>query len=479
MPDAPIIRENETCWRTAKADRFAVIVDAADYFSTINEVVRQARHSVIFIGWDFDTRIELEPGSEEDDVPGTLGKYLGWVVDQNPDLQVHMLKWDLGILETLWRGSTPIAVADWLTNSRIHMRLDHAHPSGSAHHQKIVVIDDVLAFCGGIDITAERWDTRDHPDHDARRKRPTSGREYGPWHDITTAVDGAAAKALGDLARDRWEAATGERLDPPPEVTPIWPDRLAPLALGHEVGISRTMPAYEGRPAIREIEALYLELIARAEKTLYIESQYFASRRIAEAMAVRLRQTDGPEIVVVNPETAQGWLEEEVMGASRARLMKLVRDADRHDRFRLYTPVAEQGTPIYVHAKVVIMDDRVLRVGSSNLNNRSLGFDTECDLSLEVADGELDEDGLRDRITGLRNDLLAEHLSVSVPNVEDALREADGSLIGAIEALRCNARSLVPFEPPELNLVEDEVLAESDLLDPEQQSSGWFGNRGT
>ncbi|EYD71183.1 phospholipase D-like domain-containing protein [Limimaricola hongkongensis] len=471
-PDAkrPILRPGETCWQIARADRLAVIIDAADYFATIREVVRHAKRSVLFIGWDFDTRIELEPDAGEDGVPNTLGAYLEWVVDQNPDLQVHMLKWDLGILETLSRGSTPLVLADWLTNERIHMKLDHAHPSGAAHHQKIVVIDDVLAFCGGIDITATRWDTRDHPDEDPRRKRPTSGRHYGPWHDITTAVSGEAARALGDLARQRWFDATGERLEAPGEQAPIWPSGLHPIASGHPAAISRTLPTYKDREEVREIEALYLEAIGRAERTLYIESQYFASRRIAEAMAARLREPDGPEIVVVNPHTAQGWLEEKAMGTARARLLRMVRGADAQDRFRLYTPVSEGGTHIYVHAKVVIMDDRLLRVGSSNMNNRSMGFDTECDVSIEAHDGTAPE--LRDRIMGLRNDLLAEHLGRSNETVETEI-DKRGSLIAAIDALRGEGRSLVPFEAPDFPEIEEYELAETDLLDPESTASSW------
>ncbi|WP_432255870.1 phospholipase D-like domain-containing protein [Limimaricola sp. AA108-03] len=471
-PTRPILREGETCWRIARADRLAVIVDAADYFATIREVVRHAKRSVLFIGWDFDTRIELEPDAEEDGVPNTLGAYLEWVVEKTPDLQVHLLKWDLGIIETLSRGSTPLVLADWMTNERIHMKLDHAHPSGAAHHQKIVVIDDVLAFCGGIDITAKRWDTRSHPDEDPRRRRPTSKRHYGPWHDITTAVSGDAAAALGDLARERWHAATGEQLEPPGPQAPIWPSGLAPLAAGQPAAISRTLPAYKDREEVREIEALYLEVIGRAEKTLYIESQYFASRRIAEAMAARLREPDGPEIVVVNPHTAQGWLEEKAMGTARARLLRLVRDADLHDRFRLYTPVAEAGTHIYVHAKVVIMDDRLLRVGSSNMNNRSMGFDTECDLSIEVEDKSAPE--LGKRILGLRNDLVAEHLNRANSEIEATLRET-GSLVRTIDRLRGDGRSLVPFEAPDFSEIVEEELAETDLLDPESTARSWTG----
>jgi phospholipase D1/2 len=420
------------------------------------------------IGWDFDTRIELDPRQDQTDAPNALGKFLSWVVANRPELHVHMLKWNLGALETLGRGSTPLFLFNWMTSRRVHIKLDHAHPPSSAHHQKIVVIDDVLAFCGGIDMTADRWDTRAHVDNDPHRRRPTSRRRYGPWHDVTTAVSGNAARALGEIARDRWHRATGEKLDPPPSVDPRWPPKLEPMTQQVDVAISRTMPEYGGREGVYEIEALYLAVIAATERTLYIESQYFASRKIAEAMAQRLREPDGPEIVIVNPEAADGWLEEEVMGSSRARLLRLIERADDHGRFRLYTPLTDQGAPIYVHAKVLVMDDRLLRVGSSNLNNRSLGFDTECDLSLEAA---AEDAPLRHRILHLRDDLLAEHLGVEIGAVATATDAADGSLIKAIESVRSGGRSLVPFERPELNGVEEKVMAENALLDPERPAS--------
>ena len=467
MGTGAVLRPGETCWRIAQADSIAVIIDAADYFRVVRDAMLEARHSVLLIGWDFDTRIELDPTDGRGDVPNKLGRFLKYVVRNRPELHVHLLKWNLGALQSLGRGDTPLVVLNWVMSSRVHFRLDHAHPAAAAHHQKIVVIDDALAFCGGIDMTADRWDTRAHADDDPHRRRPTTHRSYGPWHDVTTAVTGDAARALGDLARDRWERATGEKLEPPPRVEARWPDGLEPLAEDVPVAISRTMPEYNGREAVHEIEALYLAAIAKAERVLYIESQYFASRKVAEAMAARLAEPDGPEIVVINPESADGWLEEEVMGSSRARLLRVIRRADLHGRFRLYTPVTDGGEHIYVHAKVLVMDDRLVRVGSSNLNNRSMGFDTECDLSVEAGE---EESELRARILRLRHDLLSEHLGVKVEEVAEAVRSAGGSLIQAIEALRSDGRSLVPFEPPELNQVEEEVLAENELLDPERPS---------
>jgi phospholipase D1/2 len=162
-----------------------------------------------------------------------------------------------------------------------------------------------------------------------------------------------------------------------------------------------------------------------------------------------------------------------VVGSSRAWLLRLVREADRDDRFRLYTPVTAGGRPIYVHAKVMVVDDRLLKVGSSNLNNRSLGFDTECDLSVEARTDATGGFELGRSILGLRNDLVAEHLGVENALLEQGIERAGGSLIRAIEDLRSEGRSLVPFEPLEMNAVEASLLAENQLLDPERPSSRW------
>ncbi|MGR3824003.1 MAG: phospholipase D-like domain-containing protein [Salipiger marinus] len=467
-----VLRPGETCWRFAQADRLAVIVDAEPYFAALHTALQQARHSVIMIGWEFDTRISLLPDADGERVPTRLGSFLNWTVRQTPDLNIYMLEWDMGMVQALGRGTTMFRIAHWIAGRRINLKLDHAHPVGATHHQKIVVIDDRLAFCGGIDTTTGRWDTRDHLDAHPLRKAPTTGKPYDPWHDATMAVEGEAARALGDLARERWKRATGDDLEPPPPDLPsCWPDGLPATFEDVRIAISRTAPAYDGRPAVHEIEALYLAVIAAAERCVYIESQYFASRRIAEAMAARLREPEGPEFVIVNPETSDGWLEEEVMGSSRARLLDMIRKADAHGRFRLYTPVAQEGTPIYVHAKIVVMDDRLLRVGSSNLNNRSMGMDTECDMSVEARAKAPEDAGLRSRITRLRNDLLAEHLDVTAEEVAAAL-EREGGLIAAVEALRGAGRTLVPFTPPELTQVEEEVLSENELLDPERPARG-------
>ena len=98
------------------------------------------------------------------------------------------------------------------------------------------------------------------------------------------------------------------------------------------VAIARTIPAYDNQTEVREVEALYVTAIAAARRSVYLESQYFASRAVAEAIARRLGEPDGPEFVIINPESAEGWLEEEAMGSARARLLAMLRRRDRFGR---------------------------------------------------------------------------------------------------------------------------------------------------
>lgn len=459
-----ILAEGESCWRIARADRFSVIVDAADFFRCAKQSMLKARRSIYLIGWDFDTRIRLEPGDKQAKQPDKLGRFLNSVAKKNPDIDIRILKWDVGVLSSLTRGETPFYILSWLFNERIHLKLDSAHPTMSAHHMKLLVVDDKVAFCGGIDMTAGRWDTREHRENDPDRRSPT-GRTAAPWHDATSCCSGPLAAALGDLARLRWKRATDDELDHPETDSDPWPDDLEVEYENVDVGIARTAPEYQDHAQVAEIETATLAIVAAAEKTLYIESQYFASRRIAEAIAGRLREPQGPEVVLINPEGADGWLEAKAMDSARIRLMKLVREADEHGRFRIFYPVNDVGTPIYVHAKIMIADDRILKIGSANLNNRSMGYDTECDLILEAS---TDQTELRRSIHLERNALLAEHLSCALEEVEGALEQSGGSVIDAIERRnRSQGRGLRPVPIRDLT-ADEEMMAESSLADPER-----------
>ncbi|SFG73848.1 phospholipase D1/2 [Palleronia marisminoris] len=463
-----VLRPGATCWRVAPANRAALIVDAADYFVHLRTALTRAERTAYLIGWDFDLRIDMVPGQSDEDGnapdgwPNRLGDFLKALVDRRPELRLHILKWDAAML-------AQIATQAWetlslkLASERIHFALDSHHPVGACHHQKIVVIDDYLAFCGGIDVTTGRWDTRDHAPGDERRADP-DGSLHQPWHDVTTALEGPVAGALGDLARKRWYAATGDELPVPKAGNPpSWPDDLEPDFRNVEIGISRTEPRYHGTELVNEIEELYLAAIRAARRTIYVESQYLAAGSLCEAMEARLAEPDGPEIVIVNPQSAQSFLEDEAMHSVRSRMIERLREADARGgggRFSIVHPVNAEGTPIYVHAKVFVVDDRFLKIGSSNIDNRSMGFDTECDVAIEAA-----SDAERTLIRNFTLSLLSEHLG-SDPDAVRAAWDEHGSLARAIEALRTSeGRSLHPIEAQPLDPLE-RMLADSRIFDP-------------
>jgi len=469
----PTLNASRNCWRIARADRAAVIIDAADYFKHARQAMLEAEQQVLLVGWDFDARIRLVHAGE-DEAPIKVGQFFDWLVARRRALYIYLLRWDTGAIKSLFRGTTIVTLARWLTKRQIHLKLDSHHPLSAAHHQKIVVIDDCIAFCGGIDMTDERWDTRAHKD-DERFRVGANGAPYKPWHDATTALTGPVAQALGELSRTRWHRAGGERLPTPHATRSCWPDGLRIDFEDCEVAISRTVAAMPGEKPVYEIETLYLDLIARAERWIYAESQYFASHKIAKAIAERLDEENGPEVVIINPVKAQGWLEPIAMDTARARLFEALQQRDRHKRLRIHHPVTRSGEPIYVHAKVMVVDGEILRVGSSNFNNRSMRLDSECDVTIDTtrpANAHCAE-----QVARVAFDLLAEHLDCDGSAVERRFA-ASGSLIETIAVLnRPDWRRLIDYEVPDLSAV-GEALADNQLLDPENPGDLFEGMTG-
>jgi len=464
--DDRLLTPGRTCWRVARAGQFACIVDAADYFTHVKAAMLRARHRIMLVGWDFDARTTFERGIKTLPGPNQLSAFLYWMLWKRSDLEIYLLKSNLRLLpafDGIWFGLTPVALINQISSRRMHFAVDGAHPIGSVHHQKIVVIDDAVAFCGGIDLTIGRWDTRAHG-HDSHRRR-TLGRSYGPRHDVGAAVDGAAARALGEQALARWRTATGQSLAPVDPEHTTWPSKLEPTLRDVDIGIARTLPELDDRPEVREVEALNLAAIAAARHTIYLENQYLAARGLVDALAARLREADGPEVVIVLARRGNNPLERETMDSARHRLIQVLWEADEHRRLGVYWPVTDGGAPIYVHSKVLVVDDRLLRIGSSNLNNRSMGFDSECDVAVEAEPNASEHDDVHRQIILVRHELVSEHLGIATGEFEEAMRQG-GSFLKAIEALRGDGRTLRPFTE---RTVADEAgpLAENDLMDPD------------
>lgn len=433
-----IIRPGQNAWRMATADRLNVLVDGQAYFQALESTLEQACREIWIVGWDFNPDIPMRPEALQSP---TLGAFLLRLVEERPELTIRVLVWAMGPIYS-GKSLKMFRKRRWSSHPRIVLAFDSRHPIRGSHHQKLVVVDDKVAFVGGIDLTAKRWDTSDHHVEDARRTLP-SGERYEPVHDMQVAMEGEAARLAGDIARRRWFFATDESVatsDGPADT------RLGGAVsdmTGVKVAFARTEPAIRGRGAVTEAMDLTVSALRAARRHIYIESQYFASKRICDVLCERLAEPDGPEVVVISTLSSHGTIERLVLGANRDRLIRRLTQCDRHGRVRAFYPVVPKPDgseqEIIIHSKLVIVDDAFLRIGSSNLNQRSEGLDTELDIAVEA-----DTEAERRAILALRDRLLAEHLDAD-PDTFGAAVRAKGALGRTIDAFNSNARGLRLF----------------------------------
>lgn len=454
----PILRVGRNAWRVEQADRLAILVDGEDYFRRLAQALGAARRSIRIVGWDFNPDIMLRPLDGDGE---TLGALLRRQVDENDDLELHVLIWAMGPIYS-GRSLRLFRQAGWADHPRIHLRFDLRHAVRGSHHQKMVTIDDAVAFVGGIDLTAKRWDTREHAAHLPERTSP-DGDPYGPVHDVQAFLSGPAARAVAELARRRWKRATKQDLAAVEDVPAFWPEDLEPEMRGCETAVVRAAPSLLGLRGRRETIRLTHDALAAARRHIYIETQYLASFGVGRTLARRLREPDGPEVAIVVTCSSRGIFEQFVMGHNRDRLIRRLARADRHGRLRVMYAVVPDGEgecEVLIHSKVLVVDDVFMRVGSSNLNNRSEGLDTECDIAVEARSA-----AERRAIAIFRDRLLGEHLDAAPDAVSDALGES-GSLVAAIDRLNTRPRGLRAF--PVDAKGGTSPLPGTGLLDPKQ-----------
>ena len=384
-------------------------------------------------------------------------------MNEKPELDVYLLLWDFSMLYAAERDPFPTLTLRWNTPSRVRFCLDDYVPLGSSQHQKLVVVDDAVAFSGGLDLTIRRWDTTAHRFDEPRRVDP-SGKPYLPFHDVQMVVDGEAARALGDLMRMRWSCAACEDLPSADVRSDPWPEFVPPDFVDATIGIARTEPAYANRKPVREVERLFTDCIDAAERSIYIENQFLTAPRIAERIAARLRACPGLEVLIVCPERHDSWLEAHIMRVGRSAFAKILREAGGDRALLMYPQIESDDSKknTMVHAKVMIVDDRILRIGSANLNNRSMGTDSECDLVIVARD-----DDMRRAIIRQRNRLLGDHCGVSPDKVAAAFAQSGGSLTVVAQSLSGWGHRLVPVI--DVPSGSNEVLAfVQNVADPEQ-----------
>jgi phosphatidylserine/phosphatidylglycerophosphate/cardiolipin synthase-like enzyme len=359
-----------------------VLIDGAEAFRAIAEAIENAERTIWVTGWYITPGFELERGGGNE----SIGALLAAAAER---LDVRVLVWAGAPVPLFHPTRTEVkqAVAELTRGTRIRCESDPREHPFHCHHEKTLIIDGELAFVGGIDMTdmaGDRWDTADHP---ARRRLG--------WHDVHTRLRGPA---VGDVAAHfalRWGELTGEQLElpQPPQQTGA-----------HTVQVVRTVAEdmYKALPdgEFRILES-YVRAIRSAQRFIYLENQFLWAPEITSLLADKLRRPPHPDfrLVIMLPTRANNGQDDTVGQAA------VLEDADDGDRLLVATLRAlsgERDDRLYIHAKVGIVDDRWLTVGSANLNAHSLFNDTEMNVvtdSAEIA-----------RATRIR--LWAEHLQV-------------------------------------------------------------------
>ena len=148
-----MVHEGDNCWKVSHAERFGWCVDGENYFGAVRESFGKARHEILIVGWDIDSRLELIRDEDDPGYPGELCDVLQQLADATDSLCVRVLSWDFAVVYALERELLPARAFGWRKSKRLHFSLDSQHAIGASHHQKIVVIDGTLAYSGGFDLT--------------------------------------------------------------------------------------------------------------------------------------------------------------------------------------------------------------------------------------------------------------------------------------------------------------------------------------
>lgn len=397
---------------------FTPVVDGEAYFAELHGRIRTARKSVLVAGYDFDWRVPLlrGPGTSETTLRNALAEAAG------RGARCRVLLWAPSFAQHVLGTRALASWDDARANPipRVDVLLESSTGVWSSHHQKMVVVDSKTAWVGGIDIARERWDTTAHaPD------APRDGR-YGPVHDVQGRVEGPACWDVEYTFGQRWLVAEREKpyfVDPDgeehehasmiaagrknargPGARPGKARRLYPRPGTHKVQVVRTMP-WLGEQGVRD---MFARAFGQAQRLVYIENQYaFQSAWVTRQATNALARRPELRMIVVMPlwpdllpipmpglpdrlDMRENLAELRTRFGERVRIVGLLGNGAR----------AGQYASIYCHAKVMIVDDVWLTVGSSNLDNGSL--ESSSELNLSVLDGP--------SAKGLRETLLAEHL---------------------------------------------------------------------
>ncbi|MGV9367357.1 phospholipase D-like domain-containing protein [Amycolatopsis sp. NPDC003731] len=370
-------------------NRVEVLIDGEESLPAVAEAIRSAKSYVHLANWhaSADFRLTREPGSP------TLRELLAEAAGRG--VRVRVLLW-AGPPFPAFQPSRKLARSEqrkFTEGTDVRCVLDARERTLHCHHEKLVIVDDVVAFVGGVDLTALEGDRHDSPDHPPR---PIG------WHDLMARLDGPVVADVAEHFRRRWVEVAGEDLPAPAVPGPVG---------GSRVQLLRTVPndTYDFLPK-GEFTVLdgYLRALRSAQRLVYLENQFLWSPEIAEVLLDKLRHPPHEDfrVVLLLPRKPSNGSD-----TTRGQLGRLLDADDGHRRLLATTISAHDGdesAPVYVHAKLGIVDDSWLTVGSANLNEHSLFNDTEVNIATDDPDVV--------RTTRLR--LWAEHLGRPVSELE-------------------------------------------------------------
>jgi phosphatidylserine/phosphatidylglycerophosphate/cardiolipin synthase-like enzyme len=372
--------------------RLEVLIDGAAALPRIAAAMKAATSFVHITGWHLAPSFTLDRGGEHDQAIGVLLAELAERID------VRVLVWSGAPVPAF--HPTRKEVAQGLRNltrgTRIQAHGDPREHPFHCHHEKTVVIDGQVAFVSGIDLTDDAGDRYDSSAHDARR-------QLG-WHDVATRLEGPAVADVAAHFRVRWGELTGETLPETPAPPPAGDSTVQVVRTVCE-GMYKHFPRGEFR-----IFESYLRMLRGARELIYLENQFLWSPELVAVIADKLRDPPTPDfrVVILLPARANNGAED-----TQGQLGVLLEADGGQGRLlgatiRSLSPLEDRADPLYVHAKVAVVDDRWLIVGSANLNAHSFFNDTEmCVVT--------DDAGLA-RDTRVR--LWAEHLEMSEDEVD-------------------------------------------------------------
>jgi phosphatidylserine/phosphatidylglycerophosphate/cardiolipin synthase-like enzyme len=419
------------------------LVHGAEYFDRLVTEVEQLREGdqLFFTDWRGDPDQRLR-----DDGP-TVGELLGGAARRG--VCVRGLVWRSHTDKLRFSAEEHRALDKEVEGAGGEIILDQRVRLFGSHHQKLVVVRHAgdarrdVAFAGGIDLCHSRRDDASHRGDPQAVAMADAYGERPPWHDVQLQVRGPAVGVLDDVFRERWEDPTNadshnplayllDRLDHARlEPTPLPPRLPDPPACGpHAVQTLRTYPRhhppYPFAPrGERSVARGYSKAVRRARRLIYLEDQYMWSAQVAELFAGALRDNPGLHLVIVVPRVPDqdGPLELPPNAVGRQQALEVCRRAGA-DRVHVFDVENHDGVPVYVHAKVCVVDDTWASVGSDNFNRRSWTHDSE--LSNAVLGGTFAPD--------LRLRLAREHLDLPPdPATDDGLLDP-GAFVAAMEA---------------------------------------------